>query len=164
VKIQQLFDELEKINKNSKTDFEISGMVNCFKKMKYGFFPLGWGILTENNKLKETIPTTEIEESGVMVLGNDFGTVGYVEKVKKYSEGIGETKSTTIRNLKKKVCLDENRTFFTNIYLGVRTNPDATMTKRVENLTSNHKKICYDFFVKQLTLLNPKIVICLGMM
>ncbi|MDR3693090.1 hypothetical protein [Mucilaginibacter sp.] len=93
MKIQQLFDELEKIKVSTKSDFEKSGMVNRFDEMKYGFFPLGLGILTENNKIKDTSPTNEIEEGGIMVLGNDFGTVTYVEKVKKYSEGIGETKS-----------------------------------------------------------------------
>ena len=73
-----LFNELEKIKETSKLDFEISGMVNWFDKMRYGFFPLGLGILTENNKTKGAVPTTEIEERGVMVLGNDFGTLSYV--------------------------------------------------------------------------------------
>src|SRR5271154_6712448 len=103
MKIKQLFDELEKIKVSTKSDFEKSGMVNRFDEMKYGFFPLGLGILTENNKIKDASPTDEIEEGGVMVLGNDFGTLEYIEKVIKYSKGVGETKGTTVGNMKKHI-------------------------------------------------------------
>jgi uracil-DNA glycosylase len=157
--IQLLFDELEKLNSFSKSDFEISGMINRFKEMKYGFFPLGWGILDENNKREETLPTTEVKEGGVMILGNDFGTVSYVEKAVK---GFGETGSPTILNLQKKFNINVNKTFFTNFYLGIRTHENATMKQRVEELSVAYKKLCYEFFIKQLELIKPKLVICLG--
>jgi uracil-DNA glycosylase family 4 len=164
MKIQQLFGELEKLKETSKSDFEISGMVNRFNEMQFGFFPLGLGILTDNNKTNRAVPTTEIQEGGVMVLGNDFGTVSYVNTyVENPVKKIGETDSKTIRNLlKEKVGINKNNTFFTNFYLGVRTNAKATMTKRVEELTEDYKEICYNFFVAQLNLLNPSIIICLG--
>jgi len=164
MKIQQLFDELEKIKETSKSTFEISGMVNRFKEMKYGFFPLGWGILNENNKTNDLAPTTEIEEGGIIVLGNDFGTVSYVDGyVNDGRKKIGEIDSKTINNLlNTKVGLDTDKTFFTNFYLGVRTHANATMTKRVEELRDNYKEICYKFFLTQLNLINPKIIICLG--
>lgn len=74
MQIKQLFKEL----KNASTDvkvFDNSGMLNEFNKLDYGFFPLGSGILTENSKTEEA----EIEEGGIMVLGNDFGTKSYIE-------------------------------------------------------------------------------------
>ena len=163
MKIKQLFDELEKIKVSTKSDFEKSGMVNRFDEMKYGFFPLGLGILTENNKIKDASPTDEIEEGGVMVLGNDFGTLEYIEKVIKYSKGVGETKGTTVGNMKKHIPeLFTNKTFFTNFYLGVRTNKDAKMMVKIEELSDGYKTLCYDFFRMQLDLVKPKLVVCLG--
>jgi uracil-DNA glycosylase family 4 len=160
MKIKQLFDELKAITENKESIFADSGMANYYNKMQYGFFPLGWGILDENNKIKDATPTYGIEEGGVMVLGNDFGTVNYVNDK---CTGIGETNSKTIDNLlNEKVGLNRNKTFFTNFYLGARTHPNATMTKRVEELQDNYKETCYKFFLIQLNLLNPKIIICLG--
>jgi hypothetical protein len=164
MKIKELFDELEKIKETSKSDFEISGMINRFNEMQYGFFPLGLGILTENNKIKNGHPNDEIEKGGIMVLGNDFGTETYVNNYLNNPEKrVGETDSKTINNLlSEKVGLNLNKTFFTNFYLGVRTHPNASMTKRVEKLQDSYKKICYEFFFTQINLLNPSIIICLG--
>lgn len=164
MKIQQLFEELEKITKDKESVFEHSGMVNRFKEMKYGFFPLGWGILDENNKIDELPPTNEIEEGGVMVLGNDFGTLSYVNNyVGNPDKKIGETDSKTIKNLlNERVGIDKNKTFFTNFYLGVRTNKEATMTKRVEELQKKYKELCCNFFIKQIDLIKPRLIICLG--
>jgi hypothetical protein len=48
MKIQQLFNELKKLTENKDDVFKQSGMVNCFGKMKYGFFPLGLGASTDD--------------------------------------------------------------------------------------------------------------------
>src|ERR1700730_15436198 len=101
MKIQQLFDELKTVSENEEDVFTNSGMVNWSDKMQYGFFPLGMGILTERLKTEENIKATEveIEEAGVMVLGNDFGTIRYVNSyVKSHGKKIGETDSNTINN------------------------------------------------------------------
>jgi hypothetical protein len=172
MKIKQLFDELEKIKVNTKSDFEKSGMVNRFDEMKYGFFPLGLGILTENNKIKDASPTDEIEEGGVMVLGNDFGTVTYVNDVIKYSGGLGEIKSSTIINMLKFIPeLKADNIFFTNFYQGIRLDDGrytgTTMTKRMYDCKPNkvkdeYKKLCNEFFKIQLGFVKPRIVVCLG--
>jgi len=163
MKIQLLFEELEKIKESSKEDFKNSGMINRFKEMRYGFFPLGWGILTDNNKTNDGPPTDEIEEGGVMVLGND---------VKEDSGGIGELKGTTIRNILKYVpALATNKTFFTNLNLGIRLDDGCykgtTMTKRICNekpfkIKPEYSDLCFKFFIKQLELIKPRKVICLG--
>jgi hypothetical protein len=172
MKIQLLFDELEKIKETSKLDFKNSGMVNRFNEMKYGFFPIGWGILDENNRTDKFPPTVDIEEGGIMVLGNDFGTLSYVTKVKNYSNGIGEIRSSTILNMSKRgLAINTKDTFFTNFYLGIRLDDGlyrgTTMTKRMYKDKPNQIKkeywdLCYKFFNKQLELFKPRIVICLG--
>ncbi len=159
MKVKELFEELKALTKDKEYVFTSSGMENLFNKMQYGFFPLGIGILSEGNKVKRDSPETEIENGGIMVLGNDFGTVSYV---KKHLVGIGEVNSVTILNLLNKVSLSEERTFFTNFFLGVRTHENATMTKRVEMLCIDYKQICFEFFITQLNFFNPRIVICLG--
>ena len=172
MKIQLLFDELKKQTENKESVFTDSGMINCYNKMQYGFFPFGLGILTENNKIKEAVPTIEVEEGGVMVLGNDFGTVNYVNSyVNDPDKKIGETDSKTIINFLDNVVLDKSKTFFTNFYLGVRLDDGlykgTNMIKRMyrdkpNKLKDDYKKLCYDFFIAQLELVKPRIVICLG--
>ena len=67
--------------------------------------------------------------------------------------------------LSERVGLDTNKTFFTNFYLGIRDDekhPGTTMIKRIVKLDDTYKKLCYNFFITQLNLINPRIVICLG--
>ncbi|WP_295654816.1 hypothetical protein [uncultured Mucilaginibacter sp.] len=163
MKLKQLFDELKKATDGKEATFEESGIVNCFSKMQYGFFPVGNGILTEDLK-NGRVDTSclEIGKNGIMVLGNDFGTLTYV---KKYSDRVGETDSITINNLCKNTDLDCNKTFFTNFYLGVRddeTHGSAKMTFRAVALKKDYKALCLDFFITQLDLVKPKAIICLG--
>jgi len=168
MKIQQLFDKLEIATKDKEAVFADSGIVNLYDQMQYGFFPLGLGILTKNNKTKEAIPTTEIEDGAVMVLGNDFGTVSYV---KNECNELGETDGKTVINLIERAGLDINRTFFTNFYLGVRLvdglYKGTTMIKRIFDGKSNkvkdeYKLLCYNFFITQMEFAKPSVVICLG--
>lgn len=95
MKIEDLFNELKIITANKEGAFAESGMVNWFGRMQYGFFPLGLGILTDNNKTEDATGTTEIEQCDVMVFGNDFGTISDVER---YFGKIGEVDSITIKN------------------------------------------------------------------
>lgn len=56
-------------------------------------------------------------------------------------------------------------TFFTNFYLDVRDDkkhPEATMTRSVVKLEKQYKKLCHNFFITQLNMMNPKIIVCLG--
>ena len=156
MKIINLFDSYKQFTENSETIFSDSGMVNEFGKLDYGFFPLGSGILTERSKIE----IAEIKKGGIMVLGNDFGTIGYVEKMKNNRE----YNSKTIKNLER-IGLDIDNTFFTNFYMGLRNDKlhsGTTNTKRIKQIEQSYKNLCYDFFLTQLEHINPKIVICLG--
>ena len=129
-------------------------------KLDFGFFPLGSGILT-NEIGKSKIENATIEDYGTMVLGNDFGTLTYVETKCKNNREDG---SKTIANLQK-IGLNINSTFFTNFYLGLRNDrlyKGTTNTKRIKQIEEDYKDLCYKFFLAQLELINPKIVVCLG--
>ena len=160
MKIKNVFDcykEFIRKNPKSKEIFKNSGMVNDFGKLDFGFFPLGSGILTEKSKLNIAV----IEEGGTLVLGNDFGTLNYVEN-KCYNKR--EENSKTIDNLKS-IGLKLEKTFFSNLFLGLRdniTHEGTTMTKLVVKRQQEYIDFCFEFFKMQFNLLNPKIVICLG--
>jgi uracil-DNA glycosylase len=55
--------------------------------------------------------------------------------------------------------LDRETTFFTNLYLGLRTSGKNTDDKEVK---SRYSAFCLDFFKQQLAYINPRIVLCLG--
>jgi hypothetical protein len=137
--------------------FSESGMTTDSAKLKFGFFPLGSGILTDHSQLEQA----EIVEGGAMVLGHDFGTVFYVKN--KCKDG-RENNSKTIKNLQD-IGLNIETTFFTNFYLGLRddnTHTDMKMTKLTVKRTKQYNEFCHAFFLTQLKLINPKLVLCLG--
>ena len=161
MKIKTLFETYEILITNKlgiESLFTSSGMVNAHKILDFGFFPLGSGILSEK---KSQIEKASIEEEGVMILGNDFGTVTYLQSNCKNER---EDNSKTITNLLQ-LGLSLENTFFSNLYLGVRNDllhEGTTMTKRVKKLNEDYKQLCYNIFNVQLEMINPKTIICLG--
>ncbi|WP_439697610.1 hypothetical protein ACFGVS_04335 [Mucilaginibacter sp. AW1-7] len=159
MKISTLFEELDALSVQDGIDdiFEKSGMSNRYKELNFGFFPLGSGILTKENC---TIDKAEVKERRAMILGNDFGTISYVDNLNNKCE----TNSPTIRNLTN-TGLDLENSFFTNFYMGLRDNiryPKTTMIYRQEAIKKEYKALCSKFFKTQMKLINPSIVICLG--
>jgi len=142
---------------NSEAIFAEAGMTIDSEQLKFGFFPLGSGILTEHSSIDDA----EIAEGGTMVLGHDFGTVSYVNE--KCKDG-KENNSRTIQNLSD-VGLNVEQTFFTNFYLGLRDDKlheKMKMTNLAVKRTNDYKSFCFNFFKTQLDFINPKLVICLG--
>jgi hypothetical protein len=142
---------------NSTAVFTEAGMTTDSAQLKFGFFPLGSGILTDKSEINEA----EISEGGTMVLGHDFGTVSYVKDKCKDER---ENNSRTIQNLQG-IDLNIEQTFFTNFYLGLRDDTlhqKMKMTNLVVKRTNNYKQFCHTFFLTQLNLINPTLVICLG--
>jgi uracil-DNA glycosylase len=156
MKIQELFNAYSKQvedTKNINSIFEDSKMVNKFAKLDYGFFPLGSGVLVEN---ESKIEVAELNPCEIMVLGNDFGTLKYLtDECKDNRE---KASNPTIRNLST-IELNLQTTFFTNLYLGVRTEGKNTDSKTVKKA---YQDFCFTFLDKQLEIMNPKIVLCLG--
>ena len=107
MEIKTLFDiykEMITTNTEAKTILRNSAMINEYKKLDFGFFPLGSGILTDKSKIDEA----SIKTCDVMVLGNDFGTVSYLKNKCKNNR---ENNSRTIDNLQK-IGLKIEKTFF----------------------------------------------------
>ncbi|MGN6802009.1 MAG: uracil-DNA glycosylase family protein [Ginsengibacter sp.] len=135
--------------------FSNSGLTNTYGLLDFGFFPLGSGVFKEG---ASKIGEAEISECKIMVLGNDFGTKEYIDK-----QCLGNREkpgNPTIRNLLKGLDLDVETTFFTNLFLGLRTG--GTNIKRAVPIQEDYKEFCFDFFKKQLDFLDPEIVLCLG--
>lgn len=161
MKIKDLFEAYRECmpdDENTQRIFRESGMVNRREEMDYAFFPLGSGVLTDTDQSK--IDVAEIGPGGIMVLGNDFGTVRYVDEMKDKREN----SSRTIYHLKS-LKMDMDKTFFTNYYMGLRDDaqhPGTTMTKRVVPFKEEYDKLCLDFFRVQMDKIKPRMVICLG--
>src|SRR5690606_27535964 len=98
--VQKLFNVLENHTKNTDDVFKESGMKNKFRELDFGFFPLGNGVLTENfNPANDALETCRI-----MVLGNDFGTLEYLNTT--IPERREKTSNPTIKNLLTLLHLD----------------------------------------------------------
>lgn len=149
---EDLYTELHKLSAQEGIEsiFEESGMLNKYRELSYGFFPLGTGILADHKN--------NTTDTRIMVLGNDFGTADYLKT--RIDNGHKESPSNpTISNLLKKLPLDKT-TFFTNFHLGVRL--AGTNTKRVIQVQKAFRNLCFDFLLTQLSIANPKIILCLG--
>lgn len=160
MKISTLFEAYNNLlsrTPNAENIFAEAGMVTTAAKLKFGFFPLGSGILTDKSEIEDA----EISEGGTMVLGHDFGTVSYLNE--KCKDG-KENSSKTIQNLQD-IGLKIEETFFTNFYLGLRDDTlhsEMKMTNLAVKRTNDFKSFCNSFFLTQLKLINPKLVVCLG--
>jgi uracil-DNA glycosylase len=158
MKIQNLFTAYkEQVSKTYDIDaiFKESKMVNEYEKLDYGFFPLGSGVLMEN---KSEAKIAELNPCEIMVLGNDFGHVDYLNICKKENKR-EKTSNRTIANLQE-IGLNIETTFFTNLHLGVRQKGESMMGSMKHE--KRYEEFCLDFLDKQLEIAKPKIVLCLG--
>lgn len=149
--IEQLYDALDELSKGAGSAvFKESGMVNRYKELTFGFFPFGTGNLSENG--------LGLSSCKIMVLGNDFGAENYLDGCVK-NGGHESESNPTIKNLKL-LHLDPVTTFYTNLHLGVRDS--KSNIERTTGLKENYTALCYQYFLKQLAITQPKVVICLG--
>lgn len=132
--------------------FDNSGMINEYKKLDFGFFPLGSGVF----KSPSDFENAALPECRVMVLGNDFGSLDYLNNM--CIDGRENKNNPTLRNLNL-LKLDENTTFYTNLFMGVRKQNGNT--EKIQH-TPDFEKFSFDFFEMQLDYAKPKIVLCLG--
>jgi uracil-DNA glycosylase len=132
--------------------FNEAKMTNRYAELDFGFFPIGSGVFTANS----AIEVAQLSTCKVLVLGNDFGTVDYVET--QCPNKREQESNPTIKNLLS-LGLNRETTFFTNLYLGLRISGKNTDEKTVPD---DYGKFCFDFFEQQLDFMNPEIVLCLG--
>ena len=98
--INELFTALEAKTRNESTAqiFKNSGMLNKYRELEYGFFPLGYGILSDDFHAGKTVLST----CKIIVLGNDFGTADYLV----FSRAIGPILKLerSVNNTEKFIC------------------------------------------------------------
>lgn len=155
MKIIELFNRYNQEIQNTTNvleAFEKSEMTNISAKLKFGFFPLGSGIFSEQSEIENA----EIKKCEIMILGNDFGTIKYLNE-KCVNEKEAKT-NPTISNLLQ-LEMDESTTFYTNLFLGLRKGEEMVGIKKLE---TEYLNFCMNFFKIQLELIKPNIVICLG--
>lgn len=155
MKIIELFNRYNQEIQNSTNileAFDKSEMTNISAKLKFGFFPLGSGIFSKHSEIEKA----EISKCEIMVLGNDFGTINYLNK--KCLNEKEEKTNPTISNLLQ-LEMNESTTFYTNLFLGLRNGEKMVGIKKLE---TEYLNFCLSFFRIQLELIKPNIVICLG--
>lgn len=152
--LSYLFEEAKKL------DYSQSNGMVCVDRMKGpGFFP-GCAGTIDNRQNISGLPE--------MVLGQDFDTEANHKLI---DENKGEIdKNTTWRNLKlllKDLNIDRSDCFFTNAYMGLRPSSQevtkntgqSPAAKRGAGVFANE---CYEFFKKQLSVVQPETVLVLG--
>jgi hypothetical protein len=115
------------------------------------FFPVGPGC-------RETV----FPRNKIMVLGNNFGSQGYIEKV--CAERRGDTRGPTWRNmceLFRHAHINEECCFFTNAYMGaIPGNKNMGKTPGCDD--PDYLKFCQQMFFYQLEQQSPRLIVALG--
>lgn len=120
------------------------------------FFPGGRGTIDNSES---------ISNRTIMCLGQDWGT--YDDFLKDQVNG-GENieKNPTWKNLRtflKNAGIDENHCFYTNAIMGLRRDGSAS-GKSPAFKNPEFIKECQDFFLKQLEVQQPKLILVLGIL
>ena len=138
-----------------------NGMLPVEEMRGPGFFPGCTGTIDSR---------PDITGLRVMVLGQDFDTEANHKCIDKSKGEIENNK--TFRNLKKllgELDIDEKECFFTNAYMGLR--PDDNKDAKTKNTGTSpaarkgaeaFTKDCQEFFLKQLEVVQPEVVLVLG--
>ena len=154
--LSQLFQESKELNYSHS-----NGMLPVEEMRGPGFFPGCTGTIDSRQ---------DITGLRVMVLGQDFDTEANHKRIDK-SKGEIEN-NTTFRNLRKlltELDIDVKDCFFTNAYMGLRPE-NNTEGKTINTGTSpaakkgaeDFAKDCQEFFMKQLEVVQPEVVLVLG--
>lgn len=129
-------------------------MIECPHKESISFFPGGKGLY--KNVL--CFPTGKI-----MVVGQDWGTnEAYNSDINNDDEK--NLKGATWSNIKKifdKTDIKMDWCFFTNAIMGLRTN-DKILGKSPAFKNIDFIELCKKYFIEQLNVCKPKIIISLG--
>jgi hypothetical protein len=115
------------------------------------FFPVGPGC-------KEAI----LPKHKIMVLGNNFGSRGDIEKVRK--DPTRDTQTPTWRNmceLFSRANIHEECCFFTNAYMGV-VSGEKNIGRTPGCQDAVYLKFCQQMFFYQLGVQRPRLIVALG--
>lgn len=154
--IKKLFDEAYNLIYSEK-----SGMVKIPEMLEFGFFPGGQGICTQEGDIYGE--TDSLERKNIMVIGQDWGNLqGYQEDAHKDREE--REKNPTWKNLLEllKECgIEKGQCFFTNAFMGLRKE-GKNIGKSPAWSDPKFVRDCQDFFLKQLSTADFKLVLVMG--
>jgi hypothetical protein len=122
-----------------------------------GFFPGGDGLWRDDNpqKMREASPYA-FPKNGIMFLGNDFGSLAGFVKLKLHEN------PPTWRNLRRRLVVAKipgEIGFYTNAYLGLRSDRDALAEALV---SSEYESFCKEFLEFQISTQAPRLIVVLG--
>jgi uracil-DNA glycosylase len=128
-----------------------------------GFFCGGDGLWRDNPSATDC-PSFPV--GGTMVLGNDFGCLdnpdprspGFLQCL---SVGFEDPPTWKIKTTLREAGISGEQCFFTNAYLGLRTGKKSTGRSPGAS-NEKFKAMCRDFFVYQIDIQRPRLIICLG--
>lgn len=150
---QRLFDELRPKIRSYPT-----GVTFVPKQIQgTSFFPGGVGLWVNTPGQLPPLPI-----GGTMILGHDFHSVaGYEASLKAGRESEISPTWRNLIDLLRRVQIDPKSCFFTNAYMGLREG--ATATGKFPGASDkDFKKRCQDFFLHQVTMQRPSLIVTLG--
>ncbi len=122
-----------------------------------GFFPGGDGLWRDDDIRKMRQPSQyTFPKNGIMFLGNDFGSLVGFAKLKSHEN------PPTWRNLRRRLIIAKipgEIGFYTNAYLGLRSDRDALAKALV---SSEYEFFCKEFLEFQISIQSPRLIVVLG--
>ncbi len=130
-----------------------------FRLKGQGFFPGGDGLWRDEGHISKP-SSGSVGLSGIMFLGNDFGTLASYKKL----QVNGFENVPTWRHIKKRAIaaqLPAGALFFTNTILGLREEGTA-LTKQSWKKMPKFAEFCGEFLRFQLQTVKPRLVVVMG--
>jgi len=121
-----------------------------------GFFPYGNGFISES--------VNDVPIGGILVLGKDFGTKEYFEKVREKGEG----EKPTMSKLKRILFFEfEAGVFCTNVFMGLRDVEDGSqggsnLSEFPQRFNVEYLTLCKEFLRLTISLVKPVKILTLG--
>ncbi|HEY1984478.1 MAG TPA: hypothetical protein VGG85_03670 [Terracidiphilus sp.] len=160
--VNDLWNRLEEMERELRFDGRSYPKGMCsfpFKLSGQGFFPGGDGLWRDLDQLG-AVKDGLLPRSGVVFLGNDFGTLQTCNKWKRRGYEIVPTwKHLKYRIQSAKIPPD--KTFFTNAILGLREVGSA-LDKKCWQTMASFAQFCGQFLSYELEVLAPKLVVVMG--
>ena len=122
------------------------------------FFPGGHGVYQEEGLFE--LPAFPFYQ--VMVVGQDFDTLKNFEKsLKRHEENRGVGTWGNLLPLLDRAGIPRAACFFTNAYMGLRAT-GRNVGPGVGSRSEAFSATCQSFFLRQLALQQPRLILCLG--
>jgi len=124
------------------------------------FFPAGRGLYQPNGSMH----TPVFPHEGVMVVGRDFGTrVAYDLAHCEHGERESDPTWKHLLKFLEDAGCDPRSCFFSNAFMGLRSGQEARNIGDIPaHRDANFLAACRDFFVTQIEMMHPRILLTLG--